>query len=51
MGGAAVKTITAPQEYDRPAIYGTPPAARPDLSVYNVPLLLGEEEGYFGDLR
>ncbi len=24
--------------------------ARSDLSVYDVPLLLGEEEGYFGDL-
>ncbi|MCT2282467.1 ATP-dependent DNA ligase, partial [Micromonospora chalcea] len=24
--------------------------ARPDMSVYDVPLLLGEEEGYFGDL-
>ncbi|WP_343443713.1 ATP-dependent DNA ligase [Micromonospora schwarzwaldensis] len=23
---------------------------RPDMSVYDVPLLLGEEEGYFGDL-
>ncbi|OKI40591.1 ATP-dependent DNA ligase [Micromonospora sp. CB01531] len=23
--------------------------ARPDLSVYDVPLLLGEEEGYYGD--
>ncbi len=27
-----------------------PPGARPDMSVYDVPLLLGEEEGYFGDL-
>ncbi len=25
--------------------------ARPDMSVCDVPLLLGEEEGYFGDLR
>ena len=24
--------------------------ARPDMSVYDVPLLLGEEEGYFGEL-
>ncbi|MBQ0905897.1 hypothetical protein [Micromonospora sp. U21] len=23
--------------------------ARPDMSVYDVPLLLGEEEGYFGE--
>ena len=23
--------------------------ARPDMSVYDVPLLLGEQEGYFGE--
>lgn len=27
----------------------TPPVARPDMSVYDVPLLLGEVEGYFGE--
>ncbi|MCW3841997.1 hypothetical protein ONA70_18005 [Micromonospora yasonensis] len=30
--------------------YRAPPGFRPDMSVYDVPLLLGEEEGYFGDL-
>ncbi|MCX5070362.1 hypothetical protein OOJ91_31430 [Micromonospora lupini] len=37
-----------PDEYDA-FEYGAAPVARPDMLVYDVPLLLGEEEGHFGE--